>query len=465
MKNTVHFFNVSCFSQVKIVLLIAFVLLMPSHGMAKDKYELILKKTPFIIPQFSGPFRQRQASISPEEYELANKLRVLLEQNKTKEVLTILDGFYNIELSPAMLLLKAQVYFRLKDLNKAEKSFLAVLARMPQLVRAHIDLGRLYLSMEKNKKARHHLSLAVSYGANDPVVYSELGFLNLLEHNAWSAISAYQSALVVEPGNVNWQQGLLAALMQAKLTDSALALVDEMISNDIENSDLWLIRASICIDAERNVKAISSLEVAMRLNKIEPYNRVVAAKLHLQEKNYARAVDIFIQNITSKSVEIETLNTALSWLLREKSWSQADRLLKAMEKRLASMNKASISQYYLQRGNTVMLQNKKGAINYYQKAVDADPSNGKAIVALADLQRKLKKYHKAEILYSRAEAIQSVEQEALLGKAQVYLDTADYKSALSLLRSIYRKYPRKTDLKENIELLEKTIKARSQVNL
>src|SRR5690606_18529748 len=160
-----------------------------AHSNTTPKMEIVAGKPTFVLPQFSGPYSQREASVAPEEYEIAERLRTMLDNNQRDEVLKELEVFYDIELSPAMLILKAQIYFSLKMYDKAETAYLAVLKRSPQLVRAHSDLAQLYLFQEDFDNARKYFANAVAFGSNEALIHGQLAYLNLTMHGPYSAIS------------------------------------------------------------------------------------------------------------------------------------------------------------------------------------------------------------------------------------------------------------------------------------
>lgn len=249
----------------------------------KPKYEFQIHfdRPSFVLPQFTGPYSEREASIAPKEYETAERLKTMLDNHEEEKVLKELEEFYDIELSPAMLTLKAQIYSSLEMYDKAEQTFLAVLKRMPQLIRVHVDLGNLYLSKQDYVKARQHFANAVSFGSNDANVHGQLGYLNLTLYGPFSAISEYQQAFALEPENPQWHQGLLAALSQAKMYPSAKALLRELISKNPNNTQLWLNQAALELEQENFQDALVSIEMAIALGDTDKRNIAMAAQLHL----------------------------------------------------------------------------------------------------------------------------------------------------------------------------------------
>lgn len=436
----------------------------PAYSNNIEKLEIVADKPIFILPQFTGAYSNREASIAPEEYETAERLRTMLDNNQRAEVLKELEKFYDIEISPAMLTLKAQIYFSLKMYDKAETTYLAVLKRMPQLVRAHSDLAQLYLFREDFSNARKYFANAVAFGSNEALIHGQLAYLNLTMHGAFSAISEYQQAMALEPENLQWQQGLLAALTQAQMYESAQALLRELIAKRPTDSSLWLNQAALALHTENYKHAATSLEMAILLGDKDPRNLKTAAQLHLQLNSYDRALTLLDQSLQGGPFEMATINEYIRWLNQFGMWDKSDQLLERAAKNIGKMNSDDRSQYYLQQANIdARKKSHSAAKNNFRKALDNNPSNAEALLAYAHFATEQGDFVEAELLYIRAEAIPGFEKQALLGRSQLYIDMQDYASALMQLKNTYQKFPDMIELKDNIEIIENIIRAKSTV--
>ena len=70
------------------------------NALANEKNLTIkLAKPSFILPAFTGLYSEREASIAPEEYETAERLREMLDSDQKEAVLAELENFFDIELS------------------------------------------------------------------------------------------------------------------------------------------------------------------------------------------------------------------------------------------------------------------------------------------------------------------------------------------------------------------------------
>ena len=440
---------------------LVFVLLFQIQGLAhasETNIKLEIPKPKFVLPPFTGEYMKRDSTIAPHESELSKELRDILENKDKTLAVEKLNAFFELELSPAMLHLKGQVYFTLEQYDEAERVFKVALMRMPEFVRAHGDLAKVYLVKNDYKNARLHLAKAVSLGEQSPEVYGQLGFLNMELHSAHSAISMYQNALALDPTNFQWQQGLLASLSKAGFYDAATSLLDDMLRSNSENIDLWLNKAFIHSRQEQPLKALSSLETAIALGSDEASTYLSSAQLHLELKSNQRAVELFSKYMNKSEFEMATLYEVIQWLGQKQQWRDAQAMLKAFDKTSPKLSTAELSHYSVQKAYVAAgLKNYAQAKKLYEQALASDPTNVNAILAAANFYYTRKDYVEAEVLYTRAGSFESAEKKALLGRAQIHIELKDYESALNLMRIAYRTYPDLIELKDNIKILENTI--------
>jgi len=426
---------------------------------APGPFEIKVAKPEFVLPQFTGPYQEREASIAPEEYERAEKLRSLLAEGRRAEVIAELEKSYSIELSPAMLSLQAQVYFSLEMYDKAEDTYLTVLRRMPQLIRAHSDLGQLYLVREQPAKAREYFAKAVALGSHEASVYGQLGYLNLTLNGPFSAISSYQQAAAIEPDNVQWQQGLLAALTQAHMYEAADALLEGLIAKQPAKVELWLNKAALAMNKEDYRGAVIGLEMAIMLGDKDPRNLKSAAQLHLQLGSFDRALQLLDQSLVGNDLPMASIREYYYWLSQLGLWAKAETMLDMAAKNIQRLKRDEQSQYYLLAAQLKAHQIQVAeAGRLFRQALELDPTNSEALLAFAGFAVKQKNYTDAELLYVRAEAIPNAEKRAQLGRAQLYIDMQDYKAALNQLRAVYQKNPDAFEVKDNIEIIENIIR-------
>ena len=221
----------------------------------------------------------------------------------------------------------------------------------------------------------------------------------------------------------------MTSLTRSGLNESALALVDQMLSQNKNNKDLWLNRAAICLQENDHKKALISLEVALRLGDTATANTLAAAQLHLQFDNNDRAVELLTSSFKNNSIDMVVLQKSLNWLAQKKMWNHSKRLLSAIEVRTDQLSSQNGSLIAMHLGKVLLASNDvKNALAQLNKAVKLDPTNGWAVFELAELNRREKKFDRSELLYTRAQTFEAVEKYAYIGKAQLYIDLKDYQA-------------------------------------
>lgn len=413
----------------------------------------------FQIFAFSEKYDARELTIAPTEVELAERLRELLDNDDRQAVLDELEEFFNLQLSPALLHLKGQVYFSIEDYEEAEYIFQSVLSRTPQFVRAHVDLSTLYLKLHRFEDSRLHMAKAISYGESSARSFGLLGYLNTRLHNAQSAISAYQNALMLEPTNIEWQRGLLVALTKSGMTEAALALSEQMIKTQQGDASLALNRASLYLKNEDHINALASLERAFLLGDDNPVNYLAAAQLHLKVDSFDRAIELMQLLANSEALDIEVISETISGLSLNSRWDVAEKLLDVYSSRLQDVTAREQSEFHLQRAIVFSNTNRQSlAVQSFQKSIDIDPSNAKSLLEFARYHHGNNTLVEADTYFTRASAFDETNKQALLGKAQVLIDLEDYRSALKLSREVFGKYPDLTYLSDNIRALENLVR-------
>jgi tetratricopeptide (TPR) repeat protein len=314
----------------------------------------------------------------------------------------------------------------------------------------------LYLLGDRAADALPHLSRAVQLGLASPNLYGALGFANQKLDNPFGAATAFQAAMMLEPGNEQWQTGLLSSLAATKQNEAGLALVDQLLKTRPNDAGLWVFRASLELDAGRRQDGLNSLEVAIRLGNDDLANLQVCAALHLELGSVDRAVTLLTAGIP-KGLDFRYADQSMQSLAVREQWAPLQKLLDEY-KSVPDLDDAQKSRLLVRRAS-VSEHNKDTAQERTQleQALALDPSNAEALLQLGQLQQKDKNYAQAELLLQRATAYATVAEAATLTLAQIAIDQHNYERALKLLRDVHAANPARADLAHNIEALESLV--------
>lgn len=394
--------------------------------------------------------------LAPNEFELSTTIKPLLNNKKYSQVLAVLKSNENDEKSDALLLMTGQVYLADKQPRKAEQILLSVLNKSPNLVPAHRTLAALYLQEKKLEKAQHHLSESIKNGVQDPQFFGQLAYINLNQNSPWSAISGYQQALLLEPKNIQWKQGLLYALQRAGNNQAALNMVDELINAKPTDKQLWLQRAQITLATNDHAKALTSMEMALRYGETKTNNLLSTAQLHLAQGSMARAADLLIK-ITKKNPQaFEQVEPAITWLISEKEYKQASRILASI-KRVNKLPRNQQSLYYATLGSTKEPDNMNQAVKHFKKSLELNPNQASMLVKLAQHYQQKQQFSRAQLYYQRAEIFPEFIKQSLAGLAQLALDQQQYAKAITYLERLKTLSDNKQNIDKNISIIKRLI--------
>ena len=404
-------------------------------------------------PDLNKLFLNREAKISIQEYPIAEQLKLLLKTTEYLSALKLLSE-YEDKKSPALLLVEGQLFMQTEQLQQAESRFKQALLTMPDLLRGHLALATLYHKQEDYHKAQNALSKAISLGASDANQYALLGYFHMQNNDPHSAVAAYQYALMLDADNDDIRKGLLFALINSHQINAARNLLAGMLTRDPENSQLWLQRTNLAMQASDEPLALSSIEAALRLGEQKPSTKLLAMQLHLKQKSYARALVLSIELLDDKQLNFTETDKLLAWLVHENQWSYVQQILNNTTALAASASFSEKSRLLHYQGQWALTENDLAkAEKIWKQAMQIDAGNGDTLLALATLSMDKNRYAQAELYYQRAETLEAVKLSAMLGRSQLYIQQLDYLSALTLLQHTLSAYPHRHDLQKNIRIL------------
>ena len=412
-----------------------------------------LIEIPVVTPDLNQLFLNREAKISIQEYPLAEQLKRLLKTTKYLPALKLLNEYENKK-SPALLLVEGQLLMQTEQWQQAESRFKQALLDIPDLLRGHLALATLYHRQEDYHKAQNSLSKAISLGASDANQYALLGYLHMQNNDPHSAVAAYQYALMLNADNDDIRKGLLFALINSHQINAARNLLSGMLTREPENSQLWLQRTNLAMQASDQQLALSSIEAALRLGEQKPSTKLLAMQLHLKQKSYVRALALSIELLDDKQLSFTETNKLLAWLVNENQWSYVQQILDNTTALAASASFSEKSRLLHYQGQLALTENDLAkAEKIWKQAMQIDAGNGDVLLALATLSMDKNRYAQAELYYQRAETLEEVKLSAMLGRSQLYIEQLDYISALILLQQTLSAYPHRYDLQKNIRIL------------
>jgi tetratricopeptide (TPR) repeat protein len=251
-----------------------------------------------IINESSGFLREREPEMTAEEYALYEKVVTMLTSNPTF-ALRLLEGMMNEseEPSPAFRFILGNAYYAAGDNAKTEASYRTAVERYPSFLRAWNNLGVLYYSTDRFDEAVKAFSKSVSLGDRDPTTYGLLGYSLEKENNLIAAEVAYMQALSGDPGNADWQEGLLRICVQGRQLVRAEAIARSLIKSQPGEARFWLVLANVLLTGERRLEAMAVLELCAGAGVAGPEEMILLGDLYAERGLYPEALAIYTKLI------------------------------------------------------------------------------------------------------------------------------------------------------------------------
>lgn len=420
-------------------------------------YASVTVSKPSITVDFSRePLLKREATFSDSEARVLAKIQPLLEKQQYAKTLKQLKANQPTESSAAYDFLLGQLAFSQQDTRTAETYFLSALKKQPYFVRAHDNLGILYLQKNQYQKAKHHLTQSISLGGANGRLYGYLGYIHLQSENYQGATAAYQQAALLDPEDKSWQQGLLQSYVASGANSQAKSMLEPMLEKSPTDAQLWLLRANIALSEGNTIESISSLEVAYRLGKKQS-TAWQLADLYLQQEQFSLASYYYLSQPAEIAKNYQRLDRAIQYLLSIDELNIAKKLIVAASKQHLKLSANASGKLYTRAGQLALKQGQlKTATINLNKALKRSPVNGEALLALAEVKAEQGNDSDAELLLIRAAGNSEYRQKALLQHAQLALNQSRYSKALSLLEQAKQLTPGDTrQFDQRIKVVER----------
>lgn len=405
----------------------------------------------------SAPLAQREPSITVDEHKVLDQAITLIKQTRFDDAAAALTLQLSRHPSAALWFALGQLYYQQQQTDAAINAFEQALILLPDFTRAHESLGVVLTLAERFTEARPHLQKAAAHGANAQT-FALLGYGYLQTDHPYAASTAYSQAMLLGGDKPDWMRGLLHAHMALADYPRATALVEQLIGLSPDDPHLYQLRASLAQKQHNITQAISSLEVAYRLN----HNQAIQwqlAQLYLNQGLYRLAqphlLELMAHNTT---IDVTQWLSVADYLVDQQQHTLADKVLDQLlaRKQLAPADRshALTSQAILALKHDRPSSHKPR--QYLLEALELDPLNGRALLEIAALYEK-GDVEKAQQYYRRAQAIPHVQQEALQYHAQLLLTQGAYQHALQLLHLALKNAPQDKRLQRNVEIVERMV--------
>ncbi len=247
-----------------------------------------------LINASSSFLKEREPEMNAEEYALYEKMVGMLSSNPAF-ALKLLENMTKPgeQPSPAFQFILGNAYYATGDFAKTEASYKAAVDRYPTFLRAWNNLGVLYYTTGRFGDAVAAFSRSVSLGDREPTTYGLLGYSLEKENNVVAAEVSYMQALSGDPGNADWQEGLLRLCLQSRQLGRAEAIARTLIKTHPAEARYWLMLANVLLTDNRKLEALAVLELAAGTGVAASDELVLLGDLYAEQGLSSEALAIY----------------------------------------------------------------------------------------------------------------------------------------------------------------------------
>jgi tetratricopeptide (TPR) repeat protein len=305
----------------------------------------------------------------------------------------------------------------------------------PTFQRAWNALGLARYKQGSYGEAGEALANSVRYGANDAMTYGILGYCHLQMGRYRSAETAYHYAMLFDPEQTDWAEGLAQAYFETARYQEAISIFDDLIRNQPENPEFWLLKANAWLALDEPLKTARCIEIARRFGEVDDDALYLLGNIYLDARIFDDAKDIFIA-ASSRSGELQEgeLLNAVRYLVFNDQHDFAGQIMDLISEEGDDWNARDKTLYrFLKAEFAYFGEDFETAERTYLSGIELDPFNGYALMKLADINVRQGDTEQAIVYFDRAAANPSMRYSALVSKARALIDNKQFRYALGTI--------------------------------
>lgn len=426
---------------------------------------LDLWSDPRFQKEFLGSFganSEIEPKVDDHEREQMQKIIPLLESAELEQAATELEQITSRDSSAVIDFTLANVYFQVGKFNQAVAYYESALEKFPSFRRAHKNLAMILVRRGKFAEAIKPLSRVIQLGGGDGLTFGLLGYAYSSAEQYVAAESAYSSALLFQPDALQWKLGLTQSVIKQSKFHEAVILCEELLANDPDRADFWMLQANAYIGLEQPLKAAQNLEMLQRMEKASTVSLYTLGDIYVNESLWdlaARAYGHAIRHDTEQSADDPLRRVEI--LSQRGALDQAGAVLDLVRQTLVDqLDEVERKRMLKLEARIAVAQDDGGeAVGVLEEIVALDPLDGEALMLLGRHYADQGEVERAVFYYERAGNLNDYEADAKIRHAQLLVGQSRYDEAVPLLKRAQDLQPR-DEITRYLEQVERVARAR-----
>lgn len=419
---------------------------------------------PEFIRRFEASFLSETSNephVTLEEQKTLQKLSKAMAKGNTEKAKRLLQSAIGPQASSRMDYELGNLFFQGEQTEKAAAAYTTAVEKFPKFLRAWKNLGNAQLRLKDFRGATKSLSRVIELGGADSWTYGTLGLCYLDLKKAIPAESALRMATLLDSDALDWKYGLVKSFSLQQRYGDAQALLGELIAEQPDNGDLWLIQAKAFLGLGEPMKAAENLEFVDRMGLSTPESLNNLGDIYINQKLFSMAVPAYVRSLEmERPTSFSRVTRAARALSANEDFDGVLRLV-AETKRLhgdALTEETQQDLLRLEAGVALARGEAAEEAKLLKEIIRLNPLDGEALVYLGQHSDRSGDSEQAIFYYERAANLVAFEAEAKRRHGQLLVRLERYADALVLLKRAQDLKP-SSALQDYIDQVEKVAKS------
>ncbi|HSV26863.1 MAG TPA: tetratricopeptide repeat protein [Sedimentisphaerales bacterium] len=400
--------------------------------------------------------------VTTEERNQMQRVLELISADQMNEAADRLARMRNEASSAVFDFTLANIYFQQGNLDQAAAAYQIAVDKYPRFRRAWKNLGLIYIRRSEFQKALPALTRVIELGGGDATTYGLLGYAYSSVNNHLSAESAYRMAILLDPAAADWKMGLARSLFKQGRYGEAALLFGQMIEEQPDRADLWLLQANAYIGLNQPLKAAQIYELVEHLGASSADSLNMLGDIYVNEGLYEIAVGAYIRAMEkAPQSSMKRAIRAAQVLAARGAFGETRQLIDSIERLGGAGIDNDMRKDMLKLRARLAVADGSGddEVRILMEIVELDPLDGEALILLGQHSKRMGDNEKAVFYYERAAAIPGHEADALVRHGQLLVRMGKFAEALPLLRRAQQLNPR-DNVQSYLEQVERAARSR-----
>ncbi|RJP27595.1 MAG: hypothetical protein C4527_13490 [Candidatus Omnitrophota bacterium] len=436
-----------------------------SPSFPHNNFELKIWNDPAFRKQFTESYlaeTEIEPRVTVSEREQMQKVFDLISADKLDEAVKMLEKSRNDAASAVFDFTLANICFQREELDRAASIYQIAIDKYPKFRRAWKNLGLIFVRQGEFEKALPALTRVVELGEHTAITYGLLGYAYSSVEKYIPAESAYRMAILLDPTTMDWKMGLARSFFKQKRYAEAVAICEQLINDQPDRDDLWLLQANAYIGLNQPLKAAENYELLRQLGKSTADSLNMLGDIYVNVELYEMAVESYIQAIEkhAQNNPVRMIRSA-KVLVARGALEETRRLIERIESAYGDQLEAEDRKDLLKLRARLAVADGSGKeeVRVLEEIVALDPLDGEALILLGQHCNRIGDSEKAIFYYERAAGTEKYEADAKVRHAQLLVGNGKYAEALPLLRRAQLINPRE-NIQEYLDQVERIAKTR-----